>query len=359
MLALIIIGVLLIFTFLVVAHEFGHFLVARREGVRVREFGVGFPPRLFSRKKNGTIFSINALPLGGFVRLKGEDGEEKGKDSFTTQGFWAKTRIIMAGVVVNLAIAYLIFTFLLIIGIPPLGQKLPSLGAIKPQSMGDSNLVIYNVSKDSAALRSDLRQGDSIISIDDMQILDNSSLRSFTSAHQGQTVDVSLRRNGQLYHKSVTLGSDQKVGYLGVSAEKTQLSRYPFWAAPIASIILMLQFVWATLAAFGGLIVGLFVHHAVSDQVTGPIGIVSLFSQVVNFGPRFMLLFIASISLSLGVVNALPIPALDGGRQFVLILKKIGFKISPEREGLVHFIGFIALISLMVIISIGDIIKLR
>jgi regulator of sigma E protease len=265
----------------------------------------------------------------------------------------------MAGVVVNLLIAYLIFTFLLIIGIPPLGQDLPSFGPVKPSQSGESSLTVFGVTKDGSASKGGIAQGDNIISIDNKPLEDNAQLRAYTIENKGKEVTIVISRNGQESNKTVMLGSDEKTGVLGVSAEKIQLTSYAWWAAPFAALVLMVQFVLATLAAFGNLIIGLFARREVSQQVSGPIGIVSVFSQIVNFGPRFVLLFVASISLSLAVINALPLPALDGGRQFVLILQKLGLKVTPERENLYHLVGFVALISLMIIISISDIARMR
>ncbi len=358
-LAISIIGVLILFTLLVVAHELGHFMAARREGVVVDEFGVGFPPRVFGRKRGETIYSINALPIGGFVRLRGEDGSVKGKGSFASLSFWPKTRVIMAGVVVNFLIAYAIFTFLLIIGIPPLGQPLPSFGPIKPTQDPAGNLIVMSVAPNSAASTAGIKQGDSIVAIDDQQLKTNESMREFTRSHAGQTVVIKINQGGKTQQKTIVLGTNESAGILGITADQMSLSRYSWWAAPIAALVMMFQFVIATLAAFGNLIIGLFSRGKVSDQVSGPIGAVSIFSQIMNFGYRYILLFVASISLSLAVINALPLPALDGGRQFILILQKFGLRITPERENLVHIIGFVALIALMIVISISDIVRLR
>lgn len=354
-----IVGVIIVFSLLVIAHEYGHFSTARRNGVTVDEFGIGFPPRVFSRKKGKTLYSINALPIGGFVRLRGEDGSVKGKGSFASASFKSKTKIIMAGVVVNFLIAYVIFTVLLWIGIPPIGQQLPSIGAIKPQNIGTSELTVLTVSQGSAASNAGIKQGDNIISIDSKTYTNNDELKAFTKQNAGKSVEIIVKQNGVTKKYNVTLGTNEQAGILGISAQQISLQRYSWWAAPIAALYVMGMLIVATLAAFGNLILGIFTRGQVSEQVAGPIGIVSVFSQVVNFGPRFILLFIASISLSLAVINALPLPALDGGRQFVLILQKMGFKITPERENLVHIIGFIALIVLMVIISISDISRLR
>lgn len=359
MILLIILGVVIIFSLLVIAHEFGHFSMARREGVTVEEFGIGFPPKVFGRKRGKTLYSINALPIGGFVRLKGEDGSAKGNDSFATKGFWPKTRIIMAGVIVNFLIAYVIFTFLLIIGIPPLGQSLPAFGPVQPHAIGHGELTVFGVSPGSAAAKAGIVQGDTISSINTSPVQNNADLRAYTKEHKGEQVTIVVSHNGQKSDKVTVLGTDEQAGILGVSAEQMQLTGYSWWAAPIAALVLMVQFVWLTLGAFGNLILGLFTKHTVSESVSGPIGVVSIFSQIVNFGPRFVLLFIASISLSLAVINALPLPALDGGRELFLILKKLGVKITPERENIVHIAGFVGLIALMIVISISDIARLR
>jgi len=353
-----IIGVIIVFSLLVIAHEYGHFVTARRNGVKVDEFGIGFPPKVFYRKKGGTIYSINALPIGGFVRLRGEDGSVTGKGSFASASFRSKTKIIMAGVVVNFLIAYVIFTVLLWIGMPPIGQQLPSFGPIKPSTIETSELTVLNVTKNSAAEKAGIKQGDNILSINSQKFTNNDELRSFTKQNAGKSVEITVKQNGVTKQYSVILGNDEQSGILGISAQQISLQRYSWWAAPIAALYIMAMLVIATLAAFGNLILGIFTRGQVSEQVAGPIGIVSVFSQVVNFGPRFILLFIASISLSLAVINALPLPALDGGRQFILILQKLGLKITPEKENFVHIIGFVALIGLMIIISISDISKL-
>jgi regulator of sigma E protease len=131
------------------------------------------------------------------------------------------------------------------------------------------------------------------------------------------------------------------------------------WRQQYAALVLMVQLVVLTLGAFGNLLIGIFTQAKVSEQVSGPIGVWSVFSQITSFGWRYIVLFVASISLSLAVINALPLPALDGGRQLMLILRKIGLKITPERENLIHVFGFVFLIGLMIVISISDISRLR
>lgn len=358
LIALSILAMLIIFSALVIAHEFGHFSMARRQGVDVEEFGVGFPPKVFGRKKGNTLYSINALPLGGFVRLKGEDGSVTGKGSFASASFWPKTKIIMAGVAMNFLIAYVIFTVLLIAGIPPLGQSLPKIGPIKPSEQSLSALTVFTVNKNSAAQKAGIEKGDKIISINGATISSNDELKQFTSSNAGKTVTIDVEQGSNKSTKTVLLGTDTSAGILGVTAEKISYVSYSWWQAPFAALILMIQLVFLTLAAFGNLLVGLFTQAKVGEQVSGPIGVWSIFSQITSFGWRYIMLFIASISLSLAVINALPLPALDGGRQLMLILRKMGLKITPERENLVHILGFVFLIGLMIIISISDITRL-
>lgn len=359
MIILSILAMTAIFSLLVIAHEFGHFKAARRENVDVEEFGIGFPPKLFGRKKGKTLFSVNALPIGGFVKLKGEDGITTGKGSFADASYWQKTKIIMAGVAVNFLIAYILFTILLIAGIPQLGQSLPKFGPIQPSEKTTTELTVFTVNNNSAASKAGIKKGDKIISINNQTFENNNTLREFTNNNLGKSVTIEFISSGEKMQKTIVLGTDSSSGILGITADKISYNYYSWWSAPIAALILMIQLIIATLAAFGNLLVGIFTKAQVSEQVSGPVGVWSVFSQITSFGWRYIVLFVASISLSLAVINALPLPALDGGRQLMLILKKVGFKITPQKENLVHVLGFVFLIGLMIIISISDISKLR
>jgi regulator of sigma E protease len=354
----VILGVIIIFSILVIAHEFGHFITARRNGVKVLEFGIGFPPRLWSIQKGETRYSVNLFPIGGFVRLYGEDGTQTGPRSFTSKGFWPKTKIVMAGVTVNFIIAYVIFIGLLIAGVPPIVQSLPKFGPVQPITTTTASLTVFNVTAGSAAQKAGVAEGDTLVSIDNQNFANSDALRAYTKEHAGQNATLVYVHNGGQQEKTVVLGNDANAGILGLVAEPVQTSHYAWWAAPFAAFVLMLQLVIATLAAFGSLLTGLFIHAKVADGVAGPIGVVSLFSQIVHFGATYILLFVASISLSLAVINALPLPALDGGRELMIILRRIGMKITPERENLIHVLGFAALIGIMIIVSISDIHKL-
>lgn len=352
--------IILVFSILVIAHEWGHFIVARRNGVKVEEFGLGFPPRLFGRKdKKGTLFSVNALPIGGFVRLKGEDGESKAVDSFAVKKTWPKTKVILAGVTMNLLIAYSLLVFLLMVGMPPIVPgDINKIGPFKAQSVTTTPLTVLTVNKNSAADKAGLKTGNQIIAINGQQVVTTEQLQQATKQAAGQQVTLTVRSGRNEQQLNATLGNDEKSGYLGIAAQPIEVARYSPLEAFLAAAVLIVQLTGATIAAFGAFIVGLFTRAQVSDNVAGPIGIVSIFGSVLQFGWRYVLAFVATISLSLAVINALPIPALDGGRLLVILVQRAGVKITPRREQWIHFAGFMFLIVLVIIVSISDILRI-
>ncbi len=353
---LIILFVLLIFSTLVIAHEFGHFIVAKRNGVRVYEFGVGFPPKLWGKKVGETEYTINLLPLGGFVRLEGEDNETKGPKSFASKSLWVKTKVLMAGVAMNFAIAYVIFMILCGTGMANIFPfDLPKLGPIAPVSAEQPRLVIFSIGQGSAAEKIGLKSSDEIISIAGQSPRTEQALKDITGSRPDTEVSLTYRREGQDTTTPVKLSRDGERGLLGVVAMPQQRERYPWWQVPIAALLLMWQLTLATVAAFFGAIWTLISQFRVADTVAGPVGVTAVFGQVVHFGWDYVLALIASISLSLAVVNALPIPALDGGRLFVLLLRRGGLPISEKQETLAHTVGFVLLIAFGIIVAISDV----
>lgn len=354
-----IIFIILIFSGLVIAHEWGHFIVARRNGVKVEEFGIGFPPKLFSRFRGGTEYSINLFPIGGFVRLKGESGESDAKDSFAAKSYKSKAKIVMAGVGMNFLIAYVVMVVLLIFGTPAiLPSGFVSFGPIKPTSIETSPVLVLSVNKDSVAAKSGIEVGNEIIKINNQEIKTSEDLRNLTKQYAGKPVDIDINKKGKVETISTTLGTDNNKGYLGVAAQPIETARYNPFVALVAAFIYVVQLAIATVAAFIGFIAGLVTKAQISQDVAGPVGIVSIFGSVMKFGWRYVLAFVASISLSLAVINSLPIPALDGGRFLLMTLSRLGVKITPQREAKIHWFGFALLILLIVIVTISDIIRL-
>lgn len=274
-----IIFVILIFSFLVLAHEFGHFITARRNGVQVDEFGIGFPPKLWGVQKGKTLYTINLLPLGGFVRLKGEQGESTAKDSFAAQGAWVKSKILLAGVTVNLLIAYVLITILLAVGMPPLlPQRLPDVFGVKPVSSA-GQLMVVSVGNDSVAAAAGIKNGDRIVELNGSKVSTPEQLKTTVDKLAGGAVTILVTQDGSTRTLDVVLpqkAADKAL--LGVATIPESLQRYPWYIAPVASVVVILQMILATLGAFGGMIVGLFTRAEVSQTVTGPIGITVIFS---------------------------------------------------------------------------------
>lgn len=365
---------------LIVLHELGHAIVARRNGVVVKEFGIGFPPRAWSRKlKNGVLFSLNWLPLGGFVRLKGEHDSARGKGTYGQASFWVKTKILLAGVAVNWLTAALLFGVISLWGLP----KLFDHQVVLPfdSTVAHSPLTVYAVGEASPAEDAGLRQGDEVIAINDAAIATSDELRETTKHLAGQEIVLRYARGGEARDTVVTLrdGADAAThGYLGVTSTQSSTVRAT-WSAPILGVATAGQMTYEVLKGLGetigGLVTGFFGQfstdtasreaarqnlHAVSESVAGPIGILAvLFPSVLETGVTQVLLLAAVISLTLAVMNILPIPALDGGRWFTMALFRLFRKeLTKEREETIQAIGFLVLMALVILVTWSDVGKL-
>lgn len=358
MLILSILLVVLIFGLLIFVHELGHFVAARRSGIEVEEFGFGFPPRVIGKKVGGTIYSINLLPLGGFVRLKGEDGSEGDTNSFAAAPYMTKVKVLLAGVGMNALIAYVILLVLAVTGIPPIVPNQFSLGETRYSE--SPRVLVVGVEDGSPAAQAGIKQGDTITSAGGEAITSDKELTSFTKENAGDEVEIKVVRGGEERSVNVQLkGPESKTGFLGVTPLTTYKQVYG-WLSPIVAFGLLIQLMWLTLVGFGGLIAGLFLRAEVSNDVTGPVGIVVILQNIMQLGLSYLALFVASISVSLAVINALPIPALDGGRLAFTTVQRFSRRpLSQKTEAMVHATGFILLILLMLIVTIVDIQRIR
>ncbi len=361
---------LVLFVMLVVVHEFGHFIMARRNGVDVEEFGIGFPPQAWGRKlKSGMLFTINWLPLGGFVKLKGEHDEDKAKGSYGAASLWAKTKIIGAGVVMNLIVAILMFTLLAIIGMPKLVDNQFTIA--NDTNVISNKVLVGAVEEDSPASKAGLQQRDQLLGItkekESRDIPDAKSLPEITNEFSGKTVEITYVRDGELKTAEATLrtaeevesskNSDNPKGYLGVVPTEFTMRRST-WSAPIVGVGITKQFTELTLKGLGSVIVGLFNGDTekASSQVSGPVGVFVLIKEGSKLGLQFILMIIAVISLTLAIMNVLPIPALDGGRLFVTYLFRLMRKpLTAKTEDMIHGIGFAVLMLLFVLITVVDV----
>jgi regulator of sigma E protease len=379
---LFIVGILL-FIGLIIVHEFGHFITARRNGVVAEEFGIFFPPRLYKRKmKGGWLFTINALPLGGFVKLKGEHDTDTEPGSFGAASLWAKTKIMAAGVAMNLLVAYVLLVIIALIGMP---QLVPNQFTVKSDTKTVKNAILVTyIEPNSPAVHAGIQFRDQIVALGkpghQQQLTSSARLPDVTKLYAGQKVAVTYDHNGQKITRQVTLRSTAEVtasqktnapkGYLGISPTEFTLQRST-WSAPVVAGGLVGQFTGLTfqglgkaVAGLGGIIAGASTGNttarqhgqAAASQVSGPVGIYELLKGGSALGYQFTLLIIALISLTLAIMNILPIPALDGGRLWItLIARAVKRPLSARTEEVVNAVGFVVLLSLIVVITVVDV----
>jgi regulator of sigma E protease len=366
---LLIIG-LILFVALVVVHEFGHFFVARRNGVEAEEFGIGFPPRAWSKKlKSGVVFSLNWLPIGGFVKLKGEHDADTESGTFGAASFWSKTKIMLAGIGMNLLAASVLFMILSWVGMP---QIVDNQFSVKSDTkVAHNEVLIGYVEGNSPASKAGLKVRDQITALGPMgnetAIASASQLPSVTQKYAGKEIAVDYLRSGQKHMAMLTLRNDATVeaskkanqpkGYLGISPTEYTLTRAT-WSAPIQALGTMWQFTALTFKGLWVAVSSLVVGNTTqaSAQVAGPVGIFVILRDGSLLGPQFMLLIIAVISLTLAVMNVLPIPALDGGHLFVMLLARLMRKpLTQKVEEWVYGVSYAFLLGLVALITVVDV----
>ncbi len=371
---LLVIGIIL-FVGLVVVHELGHFFVARRNGVVAEEFGIGFPPRAWSKKvgkgKKQFLFSLNWLPIGGFVKLKGEHDYDTEPGSFGAATTWSKTKIMLAGVLVNLIVALVMLTILAWVGMPQLVKNQFKI-ASDTKSVSSTVLIGY-IESNSPASKAGLQVRDQLQTIgvpgQMLSVKTADALPQVTQKFAGKTVDVNIVRGKQHLTKKVTFRSTTEVesakksgkpaGYLGISPSEYSLARST-WSAPIVAVGTATQFTGLTFQGLGSAISSIFHGHAAqaSEQVSGPVGIFVVLKTSSLLGYQFMLLIVAIISLTLAIMNVLPIPALDGGRLYVMLISRLLKKpLTEKAEELIYGGSYLFLLALIVLITISDVKK--
>ncbi len=345
--------------------------MARRGGVEVEEFGIGFPPKAKTiARKNGTEYTLNWLPLGGFVRLKGEHDADKSKGSYGAAPLATKVKIMVAGVVMNLVVAYLMLILLALIGVPKLVDN--QFTVKNNETVTRQELFVGYVESNSPAEKAGLKSHDVLLSVkgadgSTQNVTTPETFPSITKKYAGQTVDLTYSRDDKTTSTKVQLRStneveaskktDEPKGYLGIAPAEYSTVRYT-WSAPVVAGGLMKQFTELTFKGLGAAVSNLFKGDTkkASEQVSGPVGIFVILKQGADLGIQFILMVIAIISLSLAIMNVLPIPALDGGRLFVtLLFRVIKRPLSETTEDRIHGSGFAALMLLFVLITIVDV----
>lgn len=408
---------------LIFVHELGHFLVARRNGIRAEEFGFGFPPRIIgvqtwrekelekiaeeekidvkvqdivseegeiiketitdekkeidvisSKRKwrwvwgrqdasednpqHGTVYSLNWIPLGGFVKIKGEDGENKDKDSFASKGAWTRTKVLAAGVIMNFVLAWILISFCLMIGIPEPVEE--------GTTRSDSKIQISEIIPDSPAKQMGIKIGDEIlkeqvsVSGEKIQIANIEKLQEYINANKGKEITLQIKRGDEILKLQGTPRTDypENQGPLGIAMAETAIYKYPWYQSFWKGLLILFDLIVAMLVALYGIIKSLLYGKTVGIEVAGPVGIAVLTKQATELGLVYILQFVAILSINLGIINALPFPALDGGRILFIIIEKIKRSpVSQKTEQAFHAIGFALLIILMLVITFRDILN--
>lgn len=342
---------------LIIIHELGHFLLAKRFGVKVEEFGIGYPPRLFGKKIGETIYSINLLPFGAFVKIYGQEKRIEDPRSFTTKPFWQKVLIIVAGVISFWIVAAILLSIVMGIGVPTIIQDEENQGLVDPK------IQITAIASNSPAEKAGLKPGDTIIGISGTDINKVKEVQGFTQAHKGEEIILTIRRGKEVFDVSLVprVSPPENEGAMGVALARTALKSYPWYQAPIKGIVATGNLTLMIIKVWGTTIMNLFQGKGVPAgvEVKGIVGIFGLFIQVGAMGVSYFLQFIAMISISLALINILPIPALDGGWLLFLVIEKL--KKKPLNQKIVQNISlvfFFLLIALMIWVTIKDIAQL-
>ncbi len=341
----------LVLSILVIVHEFGHYIVAKKNGIWVEEFGFGLPPRVFGKKIGDTIYSINALPFGGFVRLHGEmtdDGVTKPKQAFLGKSLWVKTAVITAGVIMNFLLAIVAFGIVYsFTGIPK-----------------ETNEVkVLEITTNSPAQLAQILVGDIIKKVDGQEVKSVSAFVSKVEEKKGKKVKLEIVSSNDAPSRIVTITPrvtpPAGEGPLGVSITSTETYYAPVWQRPFLGAYYGTKeaLFWGktVVAGFVNIFTELF-HGRSPKDVSGPVGVFAVTTEVAKTGILPLINLLGIISVNLAVLNIIPFPALDGGRLlFIIIEAMLGKKVAPKVESVIHSVGMIILLLLILAITIKDI----
>lgn len=341
-----IIAFLLVLSLLVFVHELGHFIVAKSTGIKVEEFGFGYPPRLLTiATRGGTEYTLNVIPFGGFVRMLGEEDPSQ-PDSFAVKSKLTRASVLLAGPLMNVGLAFLLF-----VGVCLVGFDIP-VGSV----------TIVGVAPASPAAEADLQEGDIVQSIDGLTVRNTYELSRYTKERLGEEVTLSIKRGEQTLSVRLTPRQEPPAnqGPMGVIIQTvdvvgTDTLRYSLWEAiPLAA--------GATGDVFRAIFSGVarMIQGAIAPDIRGPVGMAAVTGEIAKSGLVALMQFTAFLSVNLAIFNLVPFPALDGGRLAFVAFEALrrGKRVAPEKEGFIHLVGLVILIGLMLIVSYHDIVRL-
>ena len=355
---------ILILGLLIFSHEFGHFISAKKAEIKVEEFGFGFPPRVFGIKKGETLYSLNLIPLGGFVKIYGEQRTKirifKDRRAFYSRPIWQRAIIIAMGVCMNLLLAAILLSIVHGIGVPTIIENSSMAANAK-----NVQIQIIEIAKDSPAETAGLKMGDAIQELkaqnSSLKINEVEQMQEFVARYAGEDITLIIKRGNDVLEKTLTprISPPEGEGPLGVALAKTGIITYPWYAAIWQGIKTTGQLIVTFIEFFYQLLKTLILKGVLIGELAGPVGIAALTSQMTKLGFVYILQFAAILSINLAIINAIPFPALDGGRLLFLAIEKIkGKPVSAKAENLVNSIGFALLIVLMILVTFRDIKKI-
>ncbi|MFQ5661997.1 MAG: RIP metalloprotease RseP [Candidatus Paceibacteria bacterium] len=363
---------IIVLVVLILVHEVGHFIAAKRAGIRVDEFGIGFPPKIFSKKIGETNYSLNWIPFGGFVKIFGEDPSEESisgpdsKRSFVNKKRGTQALVIAMGVIFNMLLAVVLFSWGFMAGMPV--SDIDPLVVDKGYEISNPKLTVIDVLEDTPAENAGLKAGDEILSVatrsDNVEVLNADNVSEFIAAHKGEDIAFVYDRNGEVALAEIipeenVVPDEPERGAIGTLLGTVGTLKLPVHRALIEGAVLTYEMTVLIAVALGGFLASAFTLSADLSQIAGPVGIVGLVGDAAALGLIALLNFTAIISIHLAIINLLPFPALDGGRLVVILIEAIKRSpLKPKIVNAVNTIGFILLILLMLVVTYSDIVKL-
>ncbi|MBI3290854.1 site-2 protease family protein [Candidatus Falkowbacteria bacterium] len=360
---------------LVLVHELGHFITARRAGIKVEEFGLGLPPRAIgfykneegkwkrvgikSKEASSTIWSLNWIPLGGFVKIKGEDGgNANDPESFGSKSILTRIIVISAGVSMNILLAFVIFTIGLTIGLPQVLEEdgLPAFAKVR-----NVETRVVDILPDSPADLAGLELMDIVVRVDGEVLGGISDYQAYFDGKTGETVSLEIKRGSETINTEVTpiILAETGRGAMGVGLIQTGIVSYPFYVSWWYGLAQTYELIIGILFGFYLIIKSLVVENKLIGDVYGPIGIATLVGDAVQLGFLYVIQFTAALSVIIAVINYLPFPALDGGRALFLLIEGIRKKpVNPKIESAMHNAGFALLMLLVLVVTFRDIARI-
>jgi len=363
---------------LIFVHEMGHFVAARRMGIAIEEFGFGYPPRILGiQRLNGqkkkwrfikgrktpedndksegrTIYSLNWIPIGGFVKIKGEQGDKASEtDSFTHKKIWQRAIVLSAGVIMNFLLAVVIISIGFSIGLPAVINETISSRA----SVQERKIQIIEIEENSPAAQAELKMGDFILAAGNTEYIYITDFQSYTKPRLNQEITLTIRRGQEIFEKKLVPAdlNNKGEGMVGAWLAETGIVSYPWYESIWMGAKTTVLITWEILKAFFEIIKNLITSQPVAAEIAGPIGIAVITGQVAQLGFIYVLQFVAILSINLAIINFIPFPALDGGRFLFLMIEKIrGKPLKQQVEGAIHNIGFFLLIGLIIIVTFKD-----